>query len=423
MFFVISAIQGNCDIMTNMREKNLEALKRQRIAIENNRKVKVMTKAKVSEVDDVVVEQVYTKKQLVDSLNLSDAQFVEIRDGMIADGYILSKNRSNHYQFDRAQAVEFVNRCNVKPVKVIRKEKNLDPSVIAVQTAKGGVGKSTTSQGLAIEAALDPVRQQRVCLVDFDPQGTQRVFLSKEAVDAKDDNYISFVDKFKEWMDDDLSTRKEKREFYRKELLDDVLISTSVPNLKLIPSVLTDLSFQLFTSNKLIQEGKKFSMSYVQDMIIEPLKDDFDIFIFDLGPSPDMFLMNALYAATDLLMPATGKPLDFRAYEKHLENLEFVFSDMMPDDWEGLNSIRTVINRASRLDPVAWKNVGTIISETDCLSEIIHESVAFSLSAQEYKPIQLYKTKKESVKDAQKSLARVYDSYINIISERYLVEV
>ncbi|WP_274036288.1 ParA family protein, partial [Vibrio parahaemolyticus] len=372
------------------------------------------------EVKEELIEQFYSKKQLVGALNISDAQFEEVKKGMIEDGYIFNQNNSNQYQLDRVQAIEFVKRCGVKSFKEIRKEKNISPSVVVVQTAKGGVGKSTTAQGVAIEAALDPIRNMRVCLVDFDPQGTQRVFLSKEAVDAKDDNYISFVDKFQDWMDDDLETRKEKREFYRNELLEDVIIPTSVPALKLIPSVLTDLSFQLYSSAKLHEEGKQFSMSYVRDMIIEPLKDDFDLFVFDLGPSPDMFLMNALYAATDLLMPATGKPIDFRAYEKHLVNLEYVFKEMLPEDWKGLNSIKTIINRATKADKVVWKNVSTILSVSDCLPEIIQESVAFSQSAEDYKPIQLYKTRKASVREAQNSMNRLYQSYIDVVSERFL---
>ncbi len=405
--------------MTNLRAENIQALKRQRTALEKHRKVKSMTSGKV-EVKEELIEQFYSKKQLVGALNISDAQFEEVKKGMIEDGYIFNQNNSNQYQLDRVQAIEFVKRCGVKSFKEIRKEKNISPSVVVVQTAKGGVGKSTTAQGVAIEAALDPIRNMRVCLVDFDPQGTQRVFLSKEAVDAKDDNYISFVDKFQDWMDDDLETRKEKRDFYRNELLEDVIIPTSVPALKLIPSVLTDLSFQLYSSAKLLEEGKLFSMSYVRDMIIEPLKDDFDLFVFDLGPSPDMFLMNALYAATDLLMPATGKPIDFRAYEKHLVNLEYVFKEMLPEDWQGLNSIKTIINRATKVDKVVWKNVSTILSVSDCLPEIIQESVAFSQSAEDYKPIQLYKTRKASVREAQNSMNRVYQSYIDVISERFL---
>ncbi|MDG2769678.1 hypothetical protein P7M38_24395, partial [Vibrio parahaemolyticus] len=143
-------------------------------------------------------------------------------------------------------------------------------------------------------------------------------------------------------------------------------------------------------------------------------------FVFDLGPSPDMFLMNALYAATDLLMPATGKPIDFRAYEKHLVNLEYVFKEMLPEDWKGLNSIKTIINRATKADKVVWKNVSTILSVSDCLPEIIQESVAFSQSAEDYKPIQLYKTRKASVREAQNSMNRLYQSYSDVVSERFL---
>nr|WP_229649550.1 ParA family protein [Vibrio splendidus]MCC4880879.1 ParA family protein [Vibrio splendidus] len=377
---------------------------------------------KIPELDVVApIETTCSKSALMKRIGVSETKLKKVMADMEAEGFEFSKNNSNHFQFDMFQSCEIARRCGYRALSYLIKEELKSPIVICVHNAKGGVGKSMTAQSEAVEFASDPVENLRVCLIDADPQGTQRVFLSKDASSSSSENFVTFADKFVDWHEHTAEERIENRQMYRDELINDVMLNTHIDSLKLLPSVPSDTNFEIYASNLLLNGGKRLALSCFQEMIIEPLRDDFDIFIFDMGPAQGMHMYNAYYASTDLLIPTTGKSLDFEAYKNYLKSIPLTISSMMPDDFKGFASIKTLLTRCSETDSVARANASFIASLTDTLQNRISESTAFSKSTEENLPIQFYSTDKGgTVNKAKRSVRRVHEEYLDLLKIRFV---
>lgn len=145
--------------------------------------------------------------------------------------------------------------------------------IIAMCNQKGGVGKTTTA--INISAALAEYGR-KVLLVDFDPQGAATVGLGVNANDIAATVYDLLVDHR-------LAAR-------------DVLVSTGVPGVDLIPSNI-DLSA---AEVQLVGEVARES---VLARVLRPVVDDYDIVVVDCQPSLGLLTVNALTAAHGVLIP------------------------------------------------------------------------------------------------------------------------
>jgi chromosome partitioning protein len=145
--------------------------------------------------------------------------------------------------------------------------------IIAMCNQKGGVGKTTSTMNIA--AALAEYGR-KVLLVDFDPQGALSAGLGINAYTEEPTVYNLLVDRTAQ-------TR-------------DVIKSTSVPNLDILPANI-DLSaaeLQLVT-----EMGREKALQRA----LKQVADDYDVIIVDCQPSLGLLTVNALAAAHGVIIP------------------------------------------------------------------------------------------------------------------------
>ena len=145
--------------------------------------------------------------------------------------------------------------------------------VIAMVNQKGGVGKTTSTVSLG--AALAGYGR-RVLLVDFDPQGALSVALGVPAHDLDRTVYNLLMDE--------------------GCAADDVIVSTDVPGLDLMPSNIDLSAAEVALVNEVAREQ---ALARGLASVI----DRYDYIIIDCQPSLGLLTINALTAANGVIIP------------------------------------------------------------------------------------------------------------------------
>ena len=144
--------------------------------------------------------------------------------------------------------------------------------VFAVVNQKGGVGKTTTSVNLAASLAA---MHRRVLLIDLDAQGNATMGVGVDKHTLEQSIYDVFID--------DLPAR-------------DVMTATSVGGLSLIGANSDLTGLELTLSERPDRETRLREALAV-------LQHEFDVVLIDCPPALNLLTLNALVAATGLLIP------------------------------------------------------------------------------------------------------------------------
>jgi chromosome partitioning protein len=187
--------------------------------------------------------------------------------------------------------------------------------VIAVANQKGGVAKTTTVHSLGAGLAE---RGRRVLMVDLDPQASLTFSngIDSDGLDAS--------------IHDVMLGRVEAK---------DVLIENG--DISLLPSSIDLAGSEI---HLLTKTGREF----VLRRSLKPLVDDYDYVLIDCAPSLGILTINALTAASHVLIPFQTETLSHRAVRQLLETIEDV-RHYTNDDLVVLGGVATMYDSRTRL--------------------------------------------------------------------------
>jgi chromosome partitioning protein len=173
------------------------------------------------------------------------------------------------------------------------------PRVISVSNQKGGVGKTTTTVNLGAALAESG---QRVLVVDLDPQGNATTGLG-------------------------INNRQLEYSIYDVLLndvpMDDCIEPTSLLNLFVAPASL-DLA------GAEIELVPAFSRELRLRHAIDSVRDDYDYILIDCPPSLGLLTVNALAAASEVLVPIQCEYYALEGLGQLIRNIALVQKNLNP---------------------------------------------------------------------------------------------
>ncbi len=242
--------------------------------------------------------------------------------------------------------------------------------IIAIANQKGGVGKTTTAINLSAACAL---AGKRVLLLDLDPQGNSSLsFVHSESINGSVFELLTELN----------------------EPWENFVVKTKVKGLDIVPARISLAKLEA----KLV--GDFDAIFRLRDRI-EQVRADYDVIFFDTPPTLGIITVNALVAATHVLIPIQSSYFALEGTDDLLETIEKVRARPNPDldllgvlvtlfdrrtalskDVEahirkvfGVKAFKTVITRSVRLE------------ESPAHKEAIFSYAPHSSGADEYKKL------------------------------------
>jgi chromosome partitioning protein len=168
------------------------------------------------------------------------------------------------------------------------------PLIIAITNQKGGVGKTTTSVNVTAAIAL---MGKKVLLVDTDPQAHSTISVTSGSSKCEKSLYDVMMN--------------------RNEKIEEIIIPSNIPGL--------DVAIAKISMAKLEPSLLgEFDGHYRLKDVLEPVKAKYDYVFIDTPPTLGLTTLNALVAASFVLIPIQSSYLCLEGTDDLLETIDKV---------------------------------------------------------------------------------------------------
>lgn len=235
--------------------------------------------------------------------------------------------------------------------------KSAEPRILAVVNQKGGVGKTTTTVNLATAlAAVD----KKVLIIDFDPQGNASTGLGIESNNRELTSYDLVLN--------DVG-------------LDEIVQESAVPNLSIVPATI-DLSGAEIEMVSLMK--REFRL---KDAIARA-SEDYDYILIDCPPSLGLLTLNALVAASAVLIPLQCEFYALEGLSHLMRTVELVRANLNPElTIQGI--VLTMYDRRNKFTEQIEQDVRSYFGD-QVYTSVIPRNIRMSEAPSHGKPALIY---------------------------------